>query len=492
MATRMPKSTPRETLLPPSQHSGAITSSLSSSPLPPSSSPQAHGLVKKKTTVVAPPKKGGSTLKLKRKRVVQTSRPAEHGLRRAQRKNLVLSNNNAINVPLATFKAQTAVTTHDVGRVFSFEGQMVDTLKTLEGFQRKQGWEFFRTPSTLVREESIEIGRLIAWVNGEKVPLTPAAGREGVPIMENLVPTEEVEKKNEEGAERALMHDPHWVPVGGYLRPVRKPANVNVDPKGRWAALAEESRVGRRVIHGPRGIGKSILLLQAMAWAHQRNWVVITIPNAQDLVIGHTEYEHDLTSGLWLQRQYTASLLKRVLRANANVLKSVQLSQDHVYGRDASISRRESLFKLVEMGGIDPALSWDVFMDTEYKPIHAHDLALPATFISYLTGRRSFWRGLTLTATTGRSPATPALTFALNDEPPTPYAKIDPLIAPSISGAPVLNMSILSKPQTKALMEYYRDSGLYGENVDKTLAEKWVLSSGIPKELRSACLRVKY
>lgn len=53
-------------------------------------------------------------------------------------------------------------------------------------------------------------------------------------------------------------------------------------------------------------------------------------------------------------------------------------------------------------------------------------------------------------------------------------------------------VSPLTRPQAKVLMEYYRDSGLYSQDVQSTLAEKWVLSSGIAKELMKVCLRLKY
>ena len=42
-----------------------------------------------------------------------------------------------------------------------------------------------------------------------------------------------------------------------------------------------------------------------------------------DLVIGHTEYELDPSSNLWLQRVYTCDLLKRVLNANQKALGKV-------------------------------------------------------------------------------------------------------------------------------------------------------------------------
>ncbi|KAF8428135.1 mitochondrial ribosomal death-associated protein 3-domain-containing protein [Tirmania nivea] len=422
-----------------------------------STTPSKAALVKKKSTLPMSnmKAKGSTTLKIKKKGPpVKVSKPAEVGARRAERKRIVLANANALEVELPTLTAAIAKEDRADGAVFKFEGAMIDTLRTLEGFQIKQGWEFFHTPSTLVRGESVELGKLMAWINGEK--------------------------------------------------------------------LAGESRSGRRIITAPRGAGKSVLLIQAMAWAHQRDWVVLTIPNAQDLVIGHTEYEHDLSTNLWLQKPYTMALLQRFLKANAAMLKATPLSQDHLFGRDV-IPHRDSLYKLTELGSLDVGLSWDVlnailyelslpgrppvlftldnlnfislpsaYRSPDFTPIHAHDLALPNLFLSYLRGERTFWRGLTLASTTARSPATPALAFALAGEEVPSYKKLDPRVAPSIKGVPVMAISPLTRPQAKALMEYYRDSGLYSQDVQSTLAEKWVLSSGIPKELMNACLRLKY
>ena len=52
---------------------------------------------------------------------------------------------------------------------------------------------------------------------------------------------------------------------------------------------AAEGNVGgefqRAVLCGPKGSGKSVLLLQAMTWALQRGWLVINIPNGIPLAL---------------------------------------------------------------------------------------------------------------------------------------------------------------------------------------------------------------
>lgn len=132
------------------------------------------------------------------------------------------------------------------------------------------------------------------------------------------------------------------------------------------------------------------------------------------------------------------------------------------------------------------------YRNPEHKLIHAHDLALPALFIDYLTGKRTFWRGMTLTATSYKSPATPALDWALAGRTPSVFKKMDARVPESVKGVQKLEVKPLDKEQSKSLMQYYKDSGLYTQDIDETLPEKWVLSSGNPKELMKACLRIKW
>src|SRR5690606_2679770 len=82
----------------------------------------------------------------------------------------------------------------------------------------------------------------------------------------------------------------------------------------RWAA---------RILHGKKGSGKSILLMQAMAHALENGWVVLNIPEARDLVISHTAYEFDPASKTWLQRDYVGEWLQRILNVNRETFAKV-------------------------------------------------------------------------------------------------------------------------------------------------------------------------
>ena len=241
---------------------------------------------------------------------MRVSKPGEVGARRAQRKKIVLANPNANDVELPTLRVR--VSDEADGTVVKFDGPTIDMLRALEVFQTKQGWQFFHGPSTLIRKESVELGKLLAWVNGEVVHSGEGSGvakvesegkaegereRENVgeDVSENVnecVSEHKSENENVIASENGSTNESQgdsgdsgvgegkgWTPSGGYVTTPEVIPEVLIDELKKYKDLTGESRSGRRVITGPKGVGKSILLLQVMAWAQQRNWLVLSIPN---------------------------------------------------------------------------------------------------------------------------------------------------------------------------------------------------------------------
>lgn len=289
--------------------------------------------MKKKTTLPQSNQKakGSATLKIQKKAPpTRVSKPGEVGARRAERKKIVLANPNATDVELDTLRAK--ISGKVDGAVVKFDGPTIDMLRLLEVFQLKQGWQFFHRPSTLIRKESIELGKLLAWVNGERVyegedPNVAKVESESKLVGEgkggSVSEGVSEEKEKEEGVraneggdnnnsevksangsenknknmnenenesmsedesdsgvgEQVVEEKKEWTPSGGYVTTPEVIPEVLIDEMNKYKNLAGESRSGRRVITGPKGVGKSILLLQAMAWAQQRNWFVLPIPN---------------------------------------------------------------------------------------------------------------------------------------------------------------------------------------------------------------------
>lgn len=171
----------------------------------------------KKKGLVAPPKRGTRTLNVKKGRKGHTQdtgkRPAP-GARKAFRKNIVLTNDNALEVSsLKDLNKDNALSAQNEGKVMGLPDRAVDALRAVDAFKPSQGWRLFRRPAVLMRKEAIELAQLLSEVEGAK------AGK--------------------------------------------KPKTI------------------RRVLSGERMSGKSTLLLQGLAMASLRGWVIINLPEGQ-------------------------------------------------------------------------------------------------------------------------------------------------------------------------------------------------------------------
>jgi small subunit ribosomal protein S29 len=174
-----------------------------------------------------PPKKGVRALRIKKKgKKERDAKPPAEGERKALRKRIILSNTNALEVPHLKDLSASNMTDRDVaGQVLGLpagDGEAVDSLRAVEAFKVGQGWGYFRRPACLIRSEAVELARLM----------------------------EEIEKSPGEGDARL---------EGSKVK----------DASGQTL---------RKLVCGERGVGKSVLLLQAMAMAFMRNWIVINLP----------------------------------------------------------------------------------------------------------------------------------------------------------------------------------------------------------------------
>ena len=159
--------------------------------------------------------------KKKKKHVVgaQGKRPAI-GERKAQRKRVVLSNTNALEVKeIQDLQPDMIVDDRIRGSVVGIPGEIVDRLRAVEAFKPAQGWSLFRRPAMLTRRETIDLGR-------------------------------EIESISKGGVNDTI----------------------------------------RRVYVGERSSGKTVMLLQAMAMAMLKGWVVINIPDGTFILFFHSTY----------------------------------------------------------------------------------------------------------------------------------------------------------------------------------------------------------
>ncbi|KAJ5658275.1 uncharacterized protein N7484_001924 [Penicillium longicatenatum] len=207
----------------------------------------------------------------------------------------------------------------------------------------------------------------------------------------------------------------------------------------------EKGKVVKKVITGSKGSGKTVHLLQAMAMGFTKKWVVVTIPDARELVSGDFAYTpiEGSKPTQYIQPSATAALLTRTVEANREVLSGLRVSQQHPGLKGLKPST--TLVDLAKMGYSDAALSWPVFQAfwkeltataaapgfekdfkprppmlvavdglahwmvesayraADYSPVHAHDLVFVKHFLSLLQPGASLQNGGMLLYATSKS-----------------------------------------------------------------------------------------
>ncbi|KAF2112479.1 mitochondrial ribosomal death-associated protein 3-domain-containing protein [Lophiotrema nucula] len=421
----------------------------------------------------AAPKRGTKTLNVKKGRkdtVKDLSKKPSPGDRKAMRKRIVLSNNNALEVPgLKDLEKDNALDPSNEGKVMGLAENVVDALRAVEAFKPSQGWSLFRRPATLMRKETIQVAQLL----------------------------KEAEEAPEGQAKKTL----------------------------------------RRILTGQRMSGKSTLILQGLAMGVLRDWVVIHLPEGQDLVNAHTEYAPLPGSQptQYTQDLYTANLLSQIIKANEKILASININTNP--SLPFPLPANSNLKQLADLGIINPEASWPVFaalwkeltqpgrppimlgldglshvmgesqyMSAEVKRIHAFDLTIVRHFIDHLSGKVALPNGgLVLAATTkSNSPTSPALDFSIqvaearqnkaSDLPQwNPYANVDQRAMEALKDIEVLKVGGMSKEEARSIMEYYAASGMLRAKVDEGfVTEKWSLAGmGNIGELERASVRLR-
>lgn len=126
---------------------------------------------KKRDARAPAPKKGVKNLNVKKGKKAPTGdtgkRPAP-GERKAMRKRIVLTNDNALEVSSLKDLNKTTILSEKIeGQVRGLHESTVDALRAVEAFKPTQGWSLFRRPATLMRKETIQIAQLLKQVEDE-------------------------------------------------------------------------------------------------------------------------------------------------------------------------------------------------------------------------------------------------------------------------------------------------------------------------------------
>lgn len=108
-------------------------------------------------------RRGGKQMKFKKQRDIVRHRSPLPGERRAVRKRIVLSNNNAIRIENAPrMDERNLADPASAGLVMKLPELPIDQLRQVEAFKSSQTWGLFHSPHMLVRPETVAVcGRML-------------------------------------------------------------------------------------------------------------------------------------------------------------------------------------------------------------------------------------------------------------------------------------------------------------------------------------------
>lgn len=434
--------------------------------------------------MTAAPKKGTKTLNTKKTRkAAQDSgkRPAP-GERKAAKKRIVLTNDNALEVTsLKDLDKDNALSEANHGQVLGIPAATVDALRAVEAFKTTQGWGLFRRPATLIRKETVQLAKVMNEAEGQKKTIRRILSGERKCGKSTLLL---------QGLSMAFLRD--WFVIN--LPEAQEITNAHTE-------------------YGP-------------------------LPNSQPVQYTQDTYTSNLLSQFLKANNPKANPILQqtkvsaehelpvALPANASLKQLIEIG---IVDPEASWPVFVALWKEITQPGRPPIMfaidgAANIMRDSEYlspelKHIHAHDLSIIRHLVDHLSGAKSLPNGGVILAATSQSNqrAAPALDFSIQvaearqvDPNKVPrwntYKAIDPRVVDALKdlhsadakaddgnmrAMDVIKVGGLSKDEARSIMEYYAESGMLRAKVDDGfVSEKWSLAGmGNIGELERASVR---
>ncbi|KAK9475268.1 mitochondrial 37S ribosomal protein mS29 [Dipodascopsis tothii] len=263
--------------------------------------------------------------------------------------------------------------------------------------------------------------------------------------------------------------------------------------------VREGDKIAGYCFLGGAGAGKSTALLQTVAMGRFLGFLSIHLPSAEALVDGRTPFVHNEAEQAYDQPAYVHKLLKRVLAAHpkellagaqltakrslrVNRATTIDLDESHTLhdlvvagakNRPAAVAAFKALLHELSVereNAIPVVLTMDRFnaltrtpyseyRDADNKPVYYADLALPKLFVEYLTGKRSFHRGITFAATSSIYPLNETARVGFRYEPAGAYTSkksaYDAPLANTLLGVNTLEIAPYSLEETEKMLRYY-------------------------------------
>ncbi|KAM0332399.1 hypothetical protein ACHAQA_002679 [Verticillium albo-atrum] len=413
-------------------------------------------------------RKGKIGQNAKRKREVVRFKKPEQGERKAFRKRIQLSNNNAAPVTgLPVADADAMLSQDNLGRMISMPDTLIDQLRALESFKITQCWGLFRKPHMLVRKETVQMMERLKEAATEKQTLRTVLTGERISGKSLLLM---------QAMSHALLNN--WVvihiPEGESssqdltnahteYSPVAKTSPVEFTQPVYCFSLLQTILKANREVLSQFKASKNYSHLQLLHLPED--------PNLADLISAAKEPDY-----AW------------------PVLKALWYELTAVPGRPPV---------LLGLDGLSHIMKISDYRDPAFNLVHSHDLSLVRLFTDALAGKTPFANGGAVIAATSRSnaPRSPSMDLALARSvaraagKPLPAADpyrrdYDARVHEALDKVDVFHVDAVSKTEARAVMEYWAASGMLRSLVnERTVTEKWTLGGqGVIGEIERAAL----
>lgn len=219
----------------------------------------------------------------------------------------------------------------------------------------------------------------------------------------------------------------HELATGGLPASVIRQATLDL-AAALNAAKAGSSKDARLLLTGARGAGKSMLMLQAAAYALEAGWIVLYVPQASKWLDSSTQYEYNAAAKAFHQTELSQELLAKLAAVNKAQLAKVTLPEAVTVGWE-SFAAGTKLADLVALGAKEERLAvaalaatvdvlakqtavpvllavdelQALFRTSEYRApdytrLEPYHLSASALVLDLFTGRKAFGAGAVLGA----------------------------------------------------------------------------------------------
>ncbi|KAL8719725.1 MAG: hypothetical protein Q9225_003295 [Loekoesia sp. 1 TL-2023] len=455
-------------------HVSTVTFSTTSSaqlPLPP----------KKSTGPKVVPKKGTKTLiigKSKRAPENRSRRPAP-GERKALRKRIVLSNVNALEVPsMQDINEENMYDQGLEGQVLGLPGPIVDQLRAVEAFKPTQGWGMFRRPGTLMRRETLGLGKLIAEMS--------SGGRPHKTVRRILV--------GERGSGKSMM-----LLQALTMAMLRGWTVINLPE-------AQDITIGHTP-YTPLPSSSPTQYIQPAYLSRLLRQISTANPHLSDLQLSQPPSQS--TVPIPIPPNISLARLASLGASDPDIAYQIfdlLIKEILAPGRPPVFLGLDGLAHAMQPG--------TGYTAPNMKPIHPHDLVILNWYLSFLSWKADLPNGGIIMAATSQSnaPRVPALDVALSQlegdyttragqvvpkKERIPLMRYDERVLQVLKGnkgkIDVQRLEGLSKEEARGLLEYWAKSGMVRERVSEGfVGEKWAVSGGgVVGELERAVVRMR-